>query len=68
MKPTVHFHIAPTLSMSGAIPPLFHIPAWSAQRQLYLCLTFDRLHEFLTDKKPKGQLVITLQSTDKSQY
>jgi hypothetical protein len=47
--------------MIGAILPLFHMPAWRAQG-LYLYLTVDRLLKFLTDKKPKAQLIIRQQS------
>jgi len=54
--------------MSGVIPPFFHIPAWSAHRQLYPYLTFDKLHKFPTDNKLKGQLVVTLPSVYTSQY
>jgi len=54
--------------MSGVIPPLFHIRAWPAQRQLYLYLKFDRLHKFPTDNKPKSLLDVALQSVYTSQY
>jgi hypothetical protein len=41
--PRAHFHLLLKLIMSGAIPPLPHMPSWRAQGQIYLCIYLNFL-------------------------
>ena len=41
--PTTHFRLVPTLRLSGAIPPVPHIPSWRVRRQPFLHFSFRAL-------------------------
>jgi hypothetical protein len=60
LKLTAHFHLVPTLSMSGAIPSLPHVPLWRAQGQLcFVESTADRRSRTVT-KLRSGNCVLLI--------